>query len=123
MSVEDQRRENFAKLAAEIDSAEGAMYVSERRLRDAYIAGKWGERIALAVEADYLPRVGVKLWPGQELWRDQNHDVLLYVEKSPIGQVIATVGAPSRRKLARTKKLLDSEAVEKLARVRALVCP
>jgi hypothetical protein len=123
MSVEDQRRENFAKLAAEIDSAEGAMYVSERRLRDAYIAGKWGERIALAVEADYLPRVGVKLWPGQELWRDQNHDVLLYVEKSPIGQVIATVGAPNRRKLARTKKLLDSEAVEKLARVRALVCP
>lgn len=123
MSVEDQRRENFAKLAAEINSAEGALYVSERRLRDAYIAGKWGERIALSVESEYLPRVGVKLWPGEKLWRDQNHDVLLYLERSPIGEVIATVGAPTRRKLARTKKLINSEAVEKLSRVRALVCP
>lgn len=122
MSTEDQRRENFAKLAAEIEAAEGAMYVSERRLRDDYTAGKWGERIALAVEAEYLPRVGVKLWPGEKLRRDQNHNVLLYLENSPIGQILAAVSAPTPRKLARIKKLIGHEAAETLARVRALVC-
>lgn len=128
--TEDQRRENFAKLAAQVDAAGGIMTVLEMRLRDAYGVGKFGWRVADAIETDCLPRAGLEILQpvgrqkrkGEGLQRDQHAEVVLYTINSPVGKVISSVYNPTPTNVHKLNKAVATEAVETLKRIRSILC-
>lgn len=122
MTREDNRREAFAKIRARVDGEDGAMWITELRLRQAHGSGRFSERIAAEIEGDYLPRVGLKLWPGQRLLHDQNHEVLIYAEGSPLGNVLKWTRKPTHLTIKKLKRSITTDDSETLAKVRALVC-
>lgn len=128
--TEDQRREKFAKLAAEVDAAGGVMTMPEIRLRDAYGVAKFGWRVADAIETDYLPRVGLDILQpvgkqkrkGERLQRDQHATVVLYTIHSPVGKVIAYVHNPTPTNVRKLNEAVATEAIETLNRIREIIC-
>ena len=117
----DDIHERFLKLRAEVDGDRDASYVSERRLREAAGWGRWSDGLADLVMTEYLPKVGLRLWPGESLRQDQNHRVLLYVDRSPIGDVVRWTTKPSEYTIDRLKKAIITDAQEALAKVRGLL--
>jgi hypothetical protein len=121
MTREDNRREAFTKLRAEVDGEDGAMWITELRLRQAHGSGRFSDRIAAEIEGDYLPRVGLRLWPGQRLEHNQTHQVLIFAEDSALGNVLKWTRKPNRMTLKKLKRAITIDDSETLAKVRALV--
>lgn len=116
----DDIHEQFLKLRAEINADRDAAYVSERRIREAAGWGRWSDGLVELVVNEYLPKVGLKLWPGESLRQDQSHRILLHVEKSPIGDVVRWTTKPSEYKIDCLKTAITTDAQEALGKVREL---
>src|SRR5262245_11325255 len=90
---ETRIQENFQAIAEEASSNGGALTVTERRIREAVGYGRWDPNLVPLVER-HLTRAGLRLFPGQRLRRNQNHEVVLYVTRSPLARVIGFVEHP-----------------------------
>lgn len=117
----DNIHDRFLKLRAEVEADRDAAYVSERRIREAAGWGRWSDGLAELVINEYLPKAGLRLWPGQNIRQHQKHRVLLYVEKSPIADVAQWATSPNEYTIGRLKAAITTDAQAALAKVRELV--
>jgi hypothetical protein len=124
-SEEERRRENFAKLAAEIDAEGGISPVEMRRLRDAHLEGKLGVNNVVRI-ANHLSKAGIGVLPpltaSRSLPREQNETVILYTEKSKVGEIVEAVRRPSSPGVRLLREVARTDANEILDQIRSLVC-
>lgn len=85
---------NFQAIADEARANGGALTVSERRIRESFGYGRWDPNLVPLVEPQ-LTRAGLRLFPGERLRRNQKHEVLLYLTRSPLARLIEFVEHPA----------------------------
>ncbi len=120
-TTEQQRRANFRQLAAEIDADGGITTMPMRRLRDAHLDGKLGNRSVIQI-ANHLSKAGIGvLTRGRDLPLYQDELVQVYSEKSTVGEIVDAVLAPSDRGEQLLRKVADNDATEVVQQIKALV--
>jgi hypothetical protein len=78
---------NFHALADQVRSNGDALVITERRLRQAAGYGRWDPNLVPLVE-HHLDQAGLRLFPGRQLRRRQNHEVIIYVRRTPLARII-----------------------------------
>jgi hypothetical protein len=124
-ATDDQRRENFAKLAAEIDTKGGVATHAMKRLRDAHLDGKLGVNSVVLIQ-NQLKRAGIgvlspTLGPNRSLPREQNAEVILFTEKSKVGQIVEAVRRPTAAGVRALREVANTNARETLDQIRDLI--
>lgn len=124
-TLEEQRRAEFSKLAAEIDASGGIAALEMRRLRDAHLDGKLGVNSVVLI-ANHLNKAGIgvlspSVGTNRSLPRDQHAEVIVFTEKSKVGEIVEAVRHPSRSGIRVLKQVADTNARETIDQIRDLV--